>query len=225
MKRIKKYGKVIVPLLILFVLALVAIPLMRTVEATPINNVDIQLGAFTGPETGAAQDDNIKASLDLAHTDLDSIIANQDKSGTSLAGDVYTVSMSAVMTGNTDQMFTVTTGRIEILSLFGECTTVIAGSPGDMTIQLDATTGADYDRHFSTTVTVDALGLGDVVRFTSAIDEGVLDLTANVGAGQTLSWFCSPGEIEQTLTSTGTGAVKWYMTYRVLEAGATVTAN
>ena len=36
-----------------------------------------RLGAFTGPVGGAAQDDNIKASLDLVHTDLDTIIAAQ----------------------------------------------------------------------------------------------------------------------------------------------------
>ena len=36
-----------------------------------------RLGSFTGPVGGAAQDDNVKASLDLAHTDLDTIISNQ----------------------------------------------------------------------------------------------------------------------------------------------------
>jgi len=45
-------------------------------------------GAFTGPISGTAQDDNIKASLDLAHTDLDTIIAavggGVDASGTKL---------------------------------------------------------------------------------------------------------------------------------------------
>ena len=37
--------------------------------------VDI-LGDFTGPHDGAVQDDNVKASLDLAHTDLDTIIGD-----------------------------------------------------------------------------------------------------------------------------------------------------
>lgn len=143
----------------------------------------------------------------------------------SFDNDVRTVTMTSAMTGATDQLFTVTGGRVEIISLFGECTTALAGSPGDMTIKLDADAGSDYDRDFCTTVTVDTLGAGDVVRFTNAIDEGVLDLTANVGAGQTLSWFCSPGEIEQTLTSTGTGAIKWYLSYRKLEAGALVKAS
>jgi hypothetical protein len=36
--------------------------------------VDV-IGDFTGPHDGAAQDDNIKASLDLAHTDVDALLA------------------------------------------------------------------------------------------------------------------------------------------------------
>lgn len=138
---------------------------------------------------------------------------------------VLVVTKSTVMTAQTDQMFTVTGGCIEIVSLFGQCTTSMGTNPGDMTILLDAATSADYDRHFCTDVTINALAVGDVIRFTNAIDEGVLDLTANTGAGQTLSWFCSPGEIEQYTTSTGTGAIKWYLSYRALESGAKVTAN
>ena len=55
---------------------------------TRVNTTRERLGGFTGPENGSAQDDNIKASLDLAHTDLDTIIAavggGVDASGTKL---------------------------------------------------------------------------------------------------------------------------------------------
>lgn len=135
-----------------------------------------------------------------------------------------TISMTSTLAGTTDQMFTVSGGRIEIVSLFGECT-VAAGSPGNTKIQLDATAGINYNTDFSTTVNIDALGEGDIVRFTNAIDEGILDLTVNVGAGQTLSWFCSPGEIELNTAAGTTGTIVWYMTYRRLEAAARVTAN
>jgi len=138
--------------------------------------------------------------------------------------DVQTIVMTSTLAGTTDQMFTVAGGRIEVISLFGECTTA-AGSPGDTLIQLDATAGSDYDREYSTTVNIDALGAGDVVRFTNAIDEGVLDLTANVGAGQTLSWFVSPGEIELNTAAGTTGAIVWYMSFRPLEPGVTVVVG
>ena len=35
---------------------------------------DTRLGAYTGPVGGTEQDDNVKAAMDLAHTDLDAII-------------------------------------------------------------------------------------------------------------------------------------------------------
>ncbi len=135
-----------------------------------------------------------------------------------------TISMTSVVTATADQMFTVTGGPIEIVSLFGECTVDMASSPGNLSIVLDATTAAN-DRDFSTVVSINGLGDGDVVRCSNAIDEGVSDITAAMAAGQTLSWFCSPGEIEQKTASTGTGNIKWYMTYRRLAPASRVVES
>ena len=135
-----------------------------------------------------------------------------------------TIKATTAFTASEDIMYTVAGGAIRITSLFGKCTTVAAGSPGTMTIEVDATAGAAYDSDLSTTVNVDALAEGSTICFTNAISEGVLILTAAVGAGQPLSWFADAGNIEQTLSSTGTGAVVWYMTYVPLETGVTVTA-
>lgn len=64
-----------------------------------------KLGALTG-DGGAGQDDSVKASLDLAHTDLDTIIANQgtlvNTGGTAtlggIIGDVANVSLATRLT-------------------------------------------------------------------------------------------------------------------------------
>ena len=175
---------------------------------TTLQSVDSgsKIGAYTGPESGTAQDDNIKAALDI-------VIA-----------EVATVTATTDFTAGTDDMFLVAGGAIEVISLFGQCTTLAGGSPGTMVIEMDATAGAAYDSDFSTTVNVDALGEGDIIKFSNATDEGVLSIAANTAAGQQLSWFAPEGTIEQTLSSTGTGVVKWYLTYRLLDSGATVTA-
>lgn len=141
------------------------------------------------------------------------------------AGDVRTISMSTVMTATTDQMFTVSGGPIEIVSLFGQCTTLMASNPGDMKINIDATDGTDYDNDFTTAVTIDTVGAGDVITFTNAVSVSVLTFVANQNASQTLSWFCPEGEIEQTLTNTGTGAVEWFLSYRRLTPRSRITAN
>lgn len=142
-------------------------------------------------------------------------------------GEVKVATCTTTAAASTDNMFDVG-GPIIITNIFGISTAAAAGSPGTMTLEFDATTGADYDNDLSTTVNVDALGAGDAIHFTNAISEGVLTLTANVGAGQPLSWICGDpagGVIEQTLSSTGTLAITWYITYIPLTITSTVAAS
>ena len=140
--------------------------------------------------------------------------------------DVRTITMSTVMTAGTDQMFTVSGGPIEIISLFGQVTTIIASTPGNISIILDSAVDPNYDADFSIVVALANGSLGDVLTFgaiTNSENAGIL--TANENASYPLSWFCPVGEIEQKLSGTGTGAIKWYMSYRKLSRDAVVTAN
>lgn len=72
MKRLGKISLVSVGVLAFVCLAVYMFSLAL---AVPVGGTyPERLGAFTGPVDGSAQDDNIKASLDLAHTDLDAMI-------------------------------------------------------------------------------------------------------------------------------------------------------
>ena len=193
---------------------------------TTLRSVDSisRLGAFTGPESGAAQDDNIKGSLDLAHTDLDALIARTGAAGELVVGQVYATKKAAATTANTDELWTVAGGAIEILSCWGQVTTIIAGAPGNVSLGVNATAGTTHDADFTAVVALANDMFGDVITFDALSGgENTADATVNVNAGIPLSWFCPAGVIEQTLSSTGTGVVTWYMTYRPLETGVTVT--
>ena len=167
--------------------------------------------------------DGTAASLigtDDVQTAVDAILVD------TAAIDLYritTISATTNFSASTDVMFSVATAPIEIVSLFGLCTTLAGGSPGTMVIQADATTSAQ-DGDFSTTVNVDGLAAGDVISFSNAVDEGVLSFTTGTQAGSTLSWFCPIGDVVQTLSSTGTGNVTWYMAFRQIDGTAVVTA-
>ena len=140
--------------------------------------------------------------------------------------DVRTISMSTVMTGQTDQMFTVSGGAIEIISMFGQVTTIIASTPGNITIEFDSAVDPNYDAGFSIAVALANGSLGDVITFgaiTNSENAGIL--TVNENASYPLSWFCPIGEIEQKLSGTGTGVIKWYMSYRKLESGSLVKVS
>jgi hypothetical protein len=143
-----------------------------------------------------------------------------------IPGRTYALSSSTTFAASPDTMYTVAGGRIIITGLFAELAADAAGSPGTLQVSNNATAGAAWDRTFSTAVNVDAWAQGDLLKFTNLIDQGVLNFTANVGAGQTLSWMASPGLIEQLLGSTGSGGpIAWYMTFIPLESGVTVTGE
>ncbi len=148
-------------------------------------------------------------------------------SGTFLeVGKVYTLKKISAVSGTTDNLFDVTGGAIEIISCFGQITTIQAGDIGNISLNINATAGADYDADFSIVVAAANGNLGDIYTFgaiTNAENAGVLQ--ANENAGYPLSWFCPAGVIEQTTASTGTGAITWYITFRPLDEGVTVAAS
>ncbi|KKL70181.1 hypothetical protein LCGC14_2107470, partial [marine sediment metagenome] len=129
------------------------------------------------------------------------------------------------VTGRTDALFLVAGGPIEVVSMFGNVTTIIASTPGNVSINLNSTNDA-YDSDLSIVVALADGSEGDTVVFgalTNSENAGVL--TANESASIPLSWFISVGSIEQTLSGTGTGAVTWYMTFRPLTTGVTVVVQ
>ena len=225
----KRIGKISIAfLLILVSVLLVGNLVMQPLSARPtISDTTDKLGGYTG-NSGAGAADNVKADVDILNAIADSILADTASmtgSGTPIAGQTYVISSSAAsVAASAVQLFAVAGGHIEVISMFGECTVDMASSPGAVSLILDATTG-DYDSDFTTAVNIDALNKGDIITFDAVTGgESVLDPTANVNAGLPVSWFATIGDIEQKTASTGTGAVIWHMTYRIISAGATVTA-
>ena len=97
MRYAMKNARVLLASLLLCVLVLSLLTIVPTLFSTPIGGTadSARLGAFTGPEGGAAQDDNVKASLDLAHTDLDAILADTGTDGVAIANDGITAAKIA----------------------------------------------------------------------------------------------------------------------------------
>lgn len=211
---------------------------MLLIKDNILYNGDITIGLVTEPcielksaTTGVIHNNvclcNV-ATPDLAIVGADMHLAgntyNETEGSYLEAGKVYTMSMTSVVTATTDTIMTVAGGAIEIISMFGQVTTIQAADIGNLSITLDAGAGADYDADFSIVVAAANGMLGDVYTFgaiTNAENAGVAQ--ANENAGYPLSWFCPAGLLIQTTSSTGTGAIKWYVTFRVLDEGVTVT--
>ena len=215
----RKIGKVILPIVLLMVVAvgIVATILHTPAFARPVDQVNWKLGAFTGPVSGTAQDDNIKGSLDLAHTDLDAIIYRKA---------VAKKAMTSVKSSTPD-LFDVDGGAILITDFYGLVTTTIGATVTTLEINFDADTGfQDYDFSTAVAITSDSAGFRYVF---SAANESVLTPLEGADGGATnlfKSWFCGEGMIEATAsTNDNDGAITWYMEYVPLESGVTVTAQ
>ena len=209
-----KIGKIVVPLLALMLVAvgIVLYVLHVPAVARPIDVVAVRLGEYTGPVAGTAQDDNIKASLDIVHDYRRKVVKK---------------SMTSVKSSPPD-LFDVDGGAIIITDFYGLVTTLIGATTTSVQIDLDADTGtgfADHDFSTSVAITDDTAGTRYVF---SAASESVLTPCADTAGATSLfkSWFCGEGMIECTAsTNDNTGAITWYMEYRALDSGVTVTAQ
>jgi len=207
--------------LLAFVLAGCGEPQM---SGSPIGSDREKLGNFTGPVTGSAQDDNVKASLDLAHTDLDTIIGYQDGTST-IAGQEYASTMSSLMID--DDLFDVDGGAILITSIVGVVTTNSQAQANAIEITFDADAGfTDYDLSTAVETNGDAAGTRYVL---SNVNEAVFTPLEGADAGATVlnsKTFCGEGMIELNAAQAAhTGAIQWYITWIPYEDGTTVTAQ
>lgn len=208
-----KLGKAIAPILVLLLvaIAITVCIIYSPALARPVDIIGIRLGQYTGPVAGTAQDDNVKASLDIVHDYRQKVVKK---------------AQTGVQSGTPD-LFDVSGGAIVITDFYGLVTTQIGATPTNLTIELDADTGfVDYD--FSTTVAITNLSAGARIVF-SAANESVLTPCNGADNGATSlfkSWFCGEGMIEATAsTADNDGAITWYMSYYVLDSGVTVTAQ
>ena len=230
MSYVKRYGfTAISSLLLLLIAGFMVMCLVGDTQAIPRSDVRDNLGSFTGPISGTAQDDNVKASLDLAHTDLDSIIVgvndNYASDGNTIAGQEYATVMTSAMVD--DDLFDVDGGAILITSFVGVVDTNSQAQANTIEINLDADTGfTDYD--FTTAVETNGDAAGTRYVFSNA-NESVLTPLEGADAGASIlmtPWFCGEGMIElNAAQATHTGAIKWYMTWIPYEDGTTVTAQ
>ncbi|MCK4518461.1 hypothetical protein KAT92_06795, partial [Candidatus Babeliales bacterium] len=95
---------------------------------TTLQSVDSasKIGAYTGPESGIAQDDNIKAAVDLVKTDTEAVIVDGTQAATQTAMDEKCISVDlASLAAGANVLFTVAGGPIKLIEIVGIVTTGI----------------------------------------------------------------------------------------------------
>jgi hypothetical protein len=119
----------------------------------------------------------------------------------------------------TDVLYTITGGRILLVSIIGEVTTVIQTQANNTKLTFNPTaTGSSTDICANLSTTADAVGTlyGITGTIANAMTENLL-MAVDQG-----NLILSEGTIDLTCASSNTGSVKWDMFYIPLDEGATV---
>ncbi len=122
-----------------------------------------------------------------------------------------------------DALFTITGGRIRVVSLIGEVTTVIQTQANATKLKFNPTaTGADQDLCATLDITADAVGT--LYGITGTVTDAMVDDLLIVNGDLASPLVLSEGDIELDCAASNTGSVAWTLVYTAIDSDATVAA-
>lgn len=126
-----------------------------------------------------------------------------------------------------EALFTITGGRVFLLGILGEVTTVIQTQANNTKLKFNpSATGSDVDLCAVLDITADAVGTYYTITGTFAT--AMQGATVHCAAANTMlpqPVILGAGDIEIDCAATNTGSVKWDMWYVPLDKGASVAAT
>jgi len=131
--------------------------------------------------------------------------------------------------GSVANIFTITGGPIEVTALIGEVTTAVSANACAMKLIMDPTAGADTD--MCAAIDINGFAINGWIYFDGTIaNAAVLAIPGTalpLGIGMDVPLILLPGTVDMNLanSNTTTGAITWYMRYKPLKTGITVTGK
>ena len=159
------------------------------------------------------------AELELAAAKAVSIIPL----GSARADGAYVAqrALSTLPTTGDLSLFTIT-GKVEILQIVGEVTTVVQTQANASLIKINPTVGADVD--LCAALDISAAAVGTLLTVTGTVGDAMI-ATASGGVGsQALGLIVTAGILELECAATNTGAIKWTVVYKAVDPGARMIA-
>ena len=118
-------------------------------------------------------------------------------------------------------MFTITGGRVAILQILGEVTTVIQNQANNLKLIHNVGTGTDVDLCAVLNIANDEVGT--LYGMTGLHTDALIGAAQFVPA-QLREVIIKPGTIDLSTSATNTGATKWMLLYAPLDSGAYVAS-
>jgi hypothetical protein len=119
-------------------------------------------------------------------------------------------------------LFTVTGGRIAVLGIIGEVTTVIQTQANNTKIVANPTTGTDVD--LCAVLSITAKEVGTLFGITGTFADAMVGAAAGATVLPDRPVVVSIGSIDLNCAASNTGSVKWLLLWLPIDAGATVAA-
>lgn len=139
------------------------------------------------------------------------------------ADGVYTAyRATATLPATTATPYFTVTGRIKLLSIIGEVTTIVQTQACNAKLIANPTVGADVDMCAVLNITASAVGAQ--LSITGTLADALVRTTSGVGVFQTFPQLVLPGSIDLSTSATNTGATKWQVKYVPIDPGARVVA-
>lgn len=129
----------------------------------------------------------------------------------------------------TADLFTVSGGAVLVTSLIGIVTTAIAASDPELSLGTAPTTGTAETSGIATSTVLTSAEVGTLITVGSdgGLPTDLVVMATAAKAGSTVflgtPFVVSAGSITWTTGASKTGAIKWYLTYVPLDAGASVS--
>ena len=124
-----------------------------------------------------------------------------------------------------DNLFTISGGPILVTHFYGLVSTIIGNNVSTCTIQHACTTPA-ADIALSTAVAIETDAAGTTYYISNAALGVFTPITAGsvIQATQMLPWLLTPGTLQATFSAANTGAIRWFIVYKMLSQYSKVVA-
>lgn len=179
--------------------------------------------------TVAGRGDQILVSTSFTTAPTLAQLATMNTNGVSakqLGGEVcshYTTTRAtgAMPQGAASALFTVT-GKVKILNIIGEVTTILGATANALKLVANPTVGADVD--MCATVEGNAAAVGSLFTITGTVANAMIKTVSACVPTQASPQIITAGTIDLNAAGSTTGSIKWTVVWEPVDQGAAVFA-
>lgn len=121
-----------------------------------------------------------------------------------------------------DQSLFTVTGKVELVQIIGEVTTVIETQANDTLLKINPTVGADVD--ICAALDITAKAVGSLFTITGTFANALINTVSGGVPAQASPVVLTAGVLELECAASNTGAIKWTVVYKAIDPGARMIA-